>query len=134
MTAINRIEGIGAQMAAQLRAAGITQVASLLTQAATRRGRQNLAQATGINEKKILRWANMADLFRIKGVGEEYADLLEAAGVDTVPALARRNPLNLQRKMATVNNAKQLTRRVPTLEQVQSWVDQARTLPRMLHY
>ncbi len=94
----------------------------------------DLAATTGISEKLILRWVNMADLFRIKGVGEEYSDLLEASGVDTVPELAQRNAENLQAKMAEVNAEKKLVRRVPTLSEVTSWIDQAKALPRAVTY
>jgi predicted flap endonuclease-1-like 5' DNA nuclease len=82
----------------------------------------------------ILEWVNHADLFRIKGVGEEYADLLEEAGVDTVPELAQRNPANLHAKLGEVNAAKKLVRRLPTAAQVTDWVDQAKALPRVITY
>jgi predicted flap endonuclease-1-like 5' DNA nuclease len=82
----------------------------------------------------VLRWANMADLFRIKGIGEEYADLLEAAGVDTVPELSQRNPDNLHKKIAEINEEKKLVRRVPTQPEVGGWVEQAKQLPRALTY
>jgi predicted flap endonuclease-1-like 5' DNA nuclease len=93
-----------------------------------------VAEKAGVSDKLFLRWVNMADLFRIKGVGEEYADLLEAAGVDTVPELRQRNPENLHKKMEEVNEAKKLVRRVPNLKEVTGWIEQAKTLPRKVTY
>ncbi|WP_305043766.1 DUF4332 domain-containing protein, partial [Geoalkalibacter sp.] len=84
--------------------------------------------------KLLLKWINNSDLFRIKGVGQEYADLLEQAGVDTVPELAQRKPENLHQKMTELNEQKKLVRKLPTLDQVQSWVAQAKELPRVIHY
>ncbi|MES0361653.1 MAG: DUF4332 domain-containing protein [Anaerolineales bacterium] len=97
-------------------------------------GRQKLAEATEINGKLILKWVNHVDLYRINGVGSEYADLLEAAGVDTVVELAQRNPTNLFEKLNEVNAEKSLVRRVPTLTQVEEWVSQAISLPRVITY
>ena len=134
MATISSIEGIGPAMAEKLATAGVKKVESLLEVASTKAGRKGLAETTGISESRILRWTNMADLFRVKGIGEEYADLLEAAGVDTVPALARRNAENLTTKMAEINDVKNLTRRVPSAKQVASWIDHAKSLPRVLEY
>ncbi len=96
--------------------------------------RKALAEKAGLSEKQVLRFANMADLYRVKGIGSEYADLLEAAGVDTVPELARRKPDNLHKSMSELNAAKKLVRRVPTEAEVADWVAQAKGLPRMLEY
>jgi len=134
MADIEAVEGIGPVYADKLRAAGVTTVEELLTKGATPKGREEIAQQTEITGKLILRWVNMADLFRIKGVGEEYADLLEAAGVDTVPELAHRRAANLAAKMAKVNEAKNLTRQVPSEAQVADWVAQAKALPRIVTY
>jgi predicted flap endonuclease-1-like 5' DNA nuclease len=134
MTNIVDIEGIGKVYAAKLEAAGISTVESLLERGATPKGRQDLAEQTDIGGKLILEWVNLADLFRIKGIGEEFSDLLEEAGVDTVPELAQRNPENLHSKLVEVNEAKKLVRRVPGLSQVQDWVAQARELPRVVTY
>lgn len=134
MAKLNTIEGIGETHETTLEAAGITSVEALLSACATKKGRVDLAEATGISEKLILRWANRADLMRIKGVGEEYSDLLEAAGVDTVPELAMRKPENLFKKMLEVNEEKSLVRKLPTHAQVESWVKQAADLPRVLTY
>jgi predicted flap endonuclease-1-like 5' DNA nuclease len=134
MTKLTTIEGIGKDFAQALQDADIATTEVLLDKAATPNGRAAIAEATGISEKLILKWANRADLFRIKGIGEEYADLLEASGVDTVPDLARRNPANLHEKLATVNAEKKLVRRVPTLTAVEAWVADAKELPRKLTY
>ena len=96
--------------------------------------RKDLSAKTGIPEAQILKFANMVDLFRIKGIGPEYSQLLEAAGVDTVPELARRNAANLTQALHAVNEEKNLTRRLPTEAEVTKWVEQAKTLPRMLEY
>lgn len=98
------------------------------------RVQNNLAKKTGITEKLILKWANHADLIRIKGIGGEYSELLEAAGVDTVPELAKRKPENLYAKMVEVNEAKKLVRKLPTQMQVEDWIKQAANLPRVLKY
>ena len=134
MAKLTEIEGIGATYAEKLTAAGITTTEALLEAAAGVKGREKIAESTGISGKLILRWTNMADLFRIKGVGEEYADLLEAAGVDTVPELAQRNPENLAVKMGEVNEEKKLVRQVPSETAVKGWVDQAKSLPRVVNY
>ncbi len=134
MTKLVEIEGIGETYAAKLQAADVSSLESLLEMGSTKKGRKAIEDATGISGKLILRWVNMADLFRIKGVGEEYADLLEAAGVDTVPELAQRKPDNLHAKMIEVNEAKKLVRAVPSLSSVEKWVAQAKELPRVVSY
>jgi predicted flap endonuclease-1-like 5' DNA nuclease len=106
----------------------------LLQNALTPKQRKQLAEKTGLSEARILKFANMADLYRISGVGSEYSELLEAAGVDTVPELAKRNAANLTQAMATVNQEKKLTRQVPTESEVTKWIEQAKGLPRMLEY
>ncbi len=110
-TKLTDIEGIGDTYAPKLAEVGVTSVEALLEKGATRKGRQELADQTGVSGKLILPWVNHADLFRIKGVAGEYAELLEAAGVDTVPELAQRNPHNLHQKMVTTNAEKKLARR-----------------------
>lgn len=134
MTKLRDIEGIGPKYTAGLEAAGVSTVEQLLELGATPKGRKELAEQTGISGKLILRWVNMADLFRIKGLGEEYTDLLEAAGVDTVPELAQRNAANLHQKMTEVNEAKALVRRLPTADQVAGWIEQAKGLDRVITY
>lgn len=132
MANVKEIEGIGPANAAKLEAAGVRTVEALLEKGATKSGRSSLAEASNIGEAVILRWVNMADLFRIEGVGEEYAELLEAAGVDTVPELAQRNAANLTAKMREVNEAKKLVRSLPSENTVFGWVAQAKQLARVV--
>lgn len=134
MTKLLDIEGIGEAFAKKLEAAGVATVEALLKMGAASKGRKEIAEKSGISDALILQWVNHADLFRIKGVGSEYADLLEAAGVDTVPELAQRKAENLLAKMEEVNTAKKLVRRLPVLDQVADWVDQAKKLPRVIEY
>jgi predicted flap endonuclease-1-like 5' DNA nuclease len=131
---IEDIEGIGAVMGEKFRSAGVKDTDSLLQNALTPKQRKQLADKTGLSEVRILKFANMADLYRISGVGSEYSELLEAAGVDTVPELAKRNAANLTQAMATLNQEKKLTRQVPTESEVTKWIEQAKGLPRMLEY
>lgn len=134
MTTLVKVEGIGETYAQKLQQAGIASTEDLLEQGATPKGRQQIADQTGISGKLILGWVNRVDLFRIKGVGEEYADLLEQAGVDTVPELARRNAANLYAQMTEVNSAKKLVRHLPSESQVADWIAQAKNLPRKINY
>ena len=120
------IEGVGDVYAEKLIAAGIEKVDQLLDRCAAPKGRKELAEATGIPEKLILRWTNHADLFRIKGVGPQFAELLEAAGVDTVKELRNRVPANLQPKLEEVNAEQKLVRRVPALKEVEKMIAQAK--------
>jgi predicted flap endonuclease-1-like 5' DNA nuclease len=131
---ISSIEGIGPAMASKLAEQGIRSTDALLKSAADRKGRRALAKETGISTKQILNWVNKADLMRIRGIGEEYSDLLEAAGVDTVRELAVRNPYNLHSAMQVVNDKKSLVRRVPSLVEVESWVMEAKKLAPMVTY
>ena len=134
MTRLAKIEGIGEVYAAKLEAAGISSLEELLEKGATPQGRQALEEQTGISGRLILAWVNRADLFRIKGIGEEYSDLLEAAGVDTVPELAQRNADNLYVTLGEVNAQKHLVRKRPSKQQVADWIEQAKSLPRKLTY
>jgi predicted flap endonuclease-1-like 5' DNA nuclease len=134
MASIIEIEGVGETHAQTLRDAGIASTELLLEKGATPRGREEIATSTGISSRLILKWVNHADLFRIKGVAGEYAELLEAAGVDTVAELAQRNATNLTKAMTDVNEAKKLVRRVPTETQVADWTAEAKTLPRKVTY
>lgn len=131
---IQEIEGIGPAMAEKLAGAGVTTVEQLLAEGGTKAGRDGLAAKTGLGTSVILTWVNKADLFRIKGVGEEYSDLLVAAGVDTVPELAQRNAANLTAKMAEVNEAKKLVRALPSEGTVAGWIAQAKELPKAVHH
>ena len=134
MATLESSEGIGAAYAQKLRAVGVTTVEDLLKKGATPKGRQEIAENSGISGKLVLRWVKHADLFRIKGVGEEYADLLEASGVDTVVELAQRKAENLDQKMVATNMEKKLVRKLPTQSQVAGWVAQANELPRVVTY
>jgi predicted flap endonuclease-1-like 5' DNA nuclease len=131
---IEDIEGIGKVYGDKLRAAGVKDTEALLGKCATPKERAALAAATGISDALVLKFANRADLMRVKGVGEEYADLLEAAGVDTVPELAQRKAANLHAAIETVNAAKKLVRQAPSLKAVQGWIAAAKEMPRALHY
>ena len=131
---LSSIEGIGASYARKLEKAGIRSTNALLERAATAKGRKELAAETGISDTLILEWVNHADLFRITGIGGEYADLLEEAGVDTVAELAKRVPEKLYQKMVEVNQAKNLVNKLPGLSQVEDWIAQAKKLPRVVTY
>lgn len=131
---IETIEGIGPKSGEALRNAGIKTVDELLDAAANRKGRTSLAIKTGISEERILKCVNMADLFRINGVASQYAELLEAAGVDTVKELQHRNAENLAAQMAEVNKTKNLVRRPPSTTIVRDWVAQAKKLPGKVSY
>jgi predicted flap endonuclease-1-like 5' DNA nuclease len=134
MTKLTKIEGIGPVYAEKLRAAGVTTVEKLLDAGATPKGRQQLEEATDIGHKLIMEWVNLADLMRIKGISEEYSDLLEEAGVDTVKELRNRNADNLHAALVKTNQEKNLVRRVPARRQVADWIAQAQTLPAKVTY
>ncbi|HEY7426324.1 MAG TPA: DUF4332 domain-containing protein [Gemmataceae bacterium] len=134
MSSIIEIEGIGEVYAQKLQEVGVPTTESLLEQGATPRGRKTLADSTGISERLILKWVNRADLFRINGIGEQYSDLLAAAGVETVLELAQRRPDHLHAKLVETNEAKKLVRVVPSLEHVTDWVQQAHHLARVVSY
>lgn len=131
---IEQVEGIGESYAAKLREAGIDTTDDLLTKCATRNGREKIAEATGISSKLILKWTNHADLFRIKGVAGQFAELLEAAGVDTVKELRHRVAENLQPKLVEINDQKNLCNRVPSVAEVQRMIDQAKELDAIITY
>jgi len=128
------IEGIGDIYRQKLREVGIRNVDELLEKGSTVKGRNEIVNQTGISEKLLLKWVNMADLYRIRGIGQEYARLLEIAGVDTVPELAQRVPAHLHEAMAAANAEKKLVSHLPASSQVESWVAQAKSLPRTIHY
>jgi len=134
MASLIKIEGIGKKYGTKLKMIGISTTETLLERGRTPSGRQDVADKSGISKKLILEWVNLADLFRIKGVGEEYSDLLEEAGVDTVVELAQRNPANLYEAVVDVNKKKRLVRKLPTEDQIKDWVKQAKKLPRVVEY
>jgi predicted flap endonuclease-1-like 5' DNA nuclease len=131
---LQEIEGIGPTYAGTLEQHGLSTIDHLLERGGTRAGREQLAEKSGISEARLLEWVNHADLCRIDGVGGEYADLLEAAGVDSVPELAQRNGANLQATLAAVNEEKNLVRRVPSEAEVTKWIEQAANLPRVVYH
>ena len=131
---IDEIEGVGEKMAEALALAEIRTTEGLLRACGKSSGRRRVARETGLSESRLLKWANMADLLRVKGVGPEYAELLEAAGVDTVKELRNRNPASLAGRMAEINSAKRLVRRMPTADQVSGWIVEASQLdPAIFH-
>lgn len=134
MAKLEEIEGIGPEFAGKLRKAGIRSTGDLLKKGATPAGRKQISKDSGISGKLILEWVNHSDLFRIKGVGEEYADLLEEAGVDTVVELSKRKADKLLETMKKTNEKKKLVRQLPGLALVTAWIKQAQKLPRAIKY
>lgn len=131
---VEKVEGIGETYAKKLIEVGVKTTDDLLSKGATPKGREQLAEQSGISEKQILKWTNHADLMRIKGVAGQFAELLEAAGVDTVKELKHRVAANLQAKMEEVNAAKNLTNRVPAVKEVEKMIEQAKALEPILTY
>jgi predicted flap endonuclease-1-like 5' DNA nuclease len=131
---LESMEGIGPAYAGDLKKGGVESISSLLKRGATKKGRDEIAQSTGLSEVRILGWVNRADLYRVKGVGGQYSDLLEKAGVDTVMELAQRNPKNLHETLLETNERCHLVRKVPTEGQVKAWVKSAKTLKRVVEY
>jgi predicted flap endonuclease-1-like 5' DNA nuclease len=129
---IEDLEGVGPVYGARLGGAGVQTTDDLLEQAGPAAGRRALAAAADVSPDLLLRWVNHADLYRISGIGSEYADLLEASGVDSCAARARRNAANLATTMAEANAARALVRRLPTEEVVQGWIEQAQALPKVV--
>ncbi len=128
------LEGIGPKYTKMLKKVGVTQTKHLLNRGASKKGRKDLAKESGLKETQILKWTNMADLMRIRGVGEEYSELLEVAGVDTVKELRNRKPENLYDAMAAKNAKKKLVRQLPGPKQVKNWVQHAKKLKPILTY
>lgn len=134
MASLVKIEGIGEVNAGKLAKVGIKTTQALLEAGATRKGRDQLAKDSKISVKRILTFVNKADLFRVSGIGEEYSDLLEVAGVDTVPELAQRKAANLQEAIKKANDKRNLVRRVPGEKMVEGWIKQAKKLKRVVKY
>lgn len=131
---ITDIEGIDSEAAATLKAAGIRSTNRLLETARTVKGRKMLAEKTGFDEKTLLAWANVADRMRVRGISKEYAELLQAAGVDTVKDLKYRNPHNLAKAMADANKRRKLVRLLPSEKVVKRWIENAKLLPLKITY
>lgn len=125
---IEEIEGIGPALAEKLKVINIRTTDDLLSAGGTKKGRESLSKGTGISESKILTWVNHSDLFRLKGVGGQFSELLEAAGVDTVKEFATRNPENLHEKLEETNKKSNLSGRVPSLDSLKEMIAQAKTL------
>jgi predicted flap endonuclease-1-like 5' DNA nuclease len=134
MAKLVEVEGIGVKYAQKLKDAGVSSTRALLEKASNAKGRRELAKVSGISEKLILEWVNHVDLFRVRGVSSEYADLLEEAGIDTVRELAQRKAPNLYQKLVLVNQTKKLVRRLPSQAQVCAWIEHARQLRGMVTY
>jgi predicted flap endonuclease-1-like 5' DNA nuclease len=136
VASIDAIEGIGPRHAEKLRASGVRTCEALLARGATRKGRKELAASTGLGDTRILEWVNRADLMRVKGVSSQYSDLLEAAGVDTVKELRRRNATNLTEAMEAANRRRRnrLVQRTPREKVVQKWIDGAKALPAVVQH
>ena len=128
------VEGIGPAYAAKLEAAGVASTEDLLERGATRKGRVDLAAATGIDDARLLTWVNHVDLMRLTGVGSEYADLLEAGGVDSPAELAHRNAANLTATLTEANAARNFVRQLPSETMVQRWIDEAKSLPKVVEH
>lgn len=132
---VQEIEGVGPAYATKLEAAGVDTVEGLLAAGGSRSGREKLAETTGIDAKLLLEWVNHADLMRIPGVGSEYSDLLEAAGVDSPAELAQRNAANLAETFAELDAARpNVVRRVPSAKVVEGWIELAKGLPKVVEH
>ena len=134
MAKIIEVEGIGPKYAEKLQAAGVKTTEALLKVGGTPKGREELSAKAETDKTLILEWVNRVDLFRVKGIGSEYSDLLESSGVDSVVELGKRKAANLYAKMMEVNTAKKLVRRPPSEKMVEDWIEQAKTLPRAISY
>jgi predicted flap endonuclease-1-like 5' DNA nuclease len=134
MATIDAIAGLDPKSATRFRKSRVRTTEALLKRAATRRGRKELAASTKLDEKQILVWVNRADLMRVKGIGSEYSDLLESAGVDTIKELRRRNPTSLTKKMIQINESQKLVQRLPTEGMVERWVTHASQLDPIITY
>ncbi len=134
MAKLEEVEGIGPKYAEKLRNAGVKSTSDLLKKGATPAGRKQIEKDSSISGKLILEWVNHVDLFRVKGIGSEYADLLEAAGVDTVVELSKRRPDNLHKALVETNQKKKLVRLLPGEKRIQKWIEEAKTLPRAISY
>ncbi len=131
---IESIEGIGPAYASKLKGAGITNTQHLLDHCCDRGGRRRTSEISGVSETQLLKWANLADLMRIRGVGTQYSELLEAAGVDTVKEMRHRNAENLHAAIVATNGAKRLTRKLPPMAMLQRWIDDSQSLAPVIRH
>ena len=131
---IAEIEGIGKTYRAKLAKVGIVTTAGLLKSCSDRKGRRSASKSSGLSEKQLLKWANMADLMRISGIGKQYAEILENAGVDTVKELRRRNASSLAAKAQEVNAKKKLARVAPSEKRISGWIEQAKALKPLISH
>ena len=134
MAKLETIEGIGPALSEKLESAGISSCEALLENGGTKKGRGEIAEQSGVSEAQVLKFVNHADLMRIKGIGGEFSELLECAGIDSVPELGQRNAQNLADKLQEINAEKKLVRSVPSATQVEGWIDQAKSLPKVVHH
>ena len=134
MTDLQTIEGIGPAFEEKLKTGGIDSCEKLLEVGGTKQGRKQICEECGMDDARILKFVNHADLMRVKGIGGEYSELLEASGVDSVPELAQRNADNLHGKMTEINAAKSLVRSLPSRDAIAGWIEQAKTLPRAVSH
>jgi predicted flap endonuclease-1-like 5' DNA nuclease len=134
MTHINEIEGIGPSHAEKLESHGIKTVEDLLKAGATPSGREELVRKTGISHHLILKWVDEADLFRIKGIGRQYAEFLRASGVDSIKELAQRRADHLHEKLTAINREKKHVHEVPSVHAIERWIEEAKALPRIVSY
>lgn len=134
MTSLKAIEGIGPKNVEKLARAGVRSIEALLEKGGKSKDRKVLSSESGVSDTQILEWVNRADLFRVNGIGEEYSDLLEQAGVDTVVELSKRKADNLHAAMAKINTEKNLVNRMPSVGMVEGWIKQAKSLPRTVEY
>ncbi len=131
---LEEIEGIGPVYAAKLGTVGVKTTTALLKRCADPKGRKRIAAESGVSEEQLLKWANLADLMRVRGVGRQYAELLEGAGVDTIKELRTRKPSHLAVKMAEVNAVRKLTRRIPIPSMIEEWIELAAKLAPVITY
>lgn len=134
MTDLQTIEGIGPAFEEKLKAGGIDSCKKLLEVGGTKEGRKRICEDCDMDDARVLKFVNHSDLMRVKGVGGEYSELLEASGVDSVPELAQRNADNLHLKMTQINETKKLVRSLPSLSIVSDWIEQAKGLPRAVSH
>jgi predicted flap endonuclease-1-like 5' DNA nuclease len=134
MTRLKGIDGIGENNFRLLKQEGIHSVQALLNRGASIQGRHDLVKNTGISESQLMRWLNNADLFRIRGIGEEYVELLELAGIETVSELTQRHPVDLHRSLIGANDKKRLVKQLPSLNQIKNWIEQAKQLPPVIQH